>query len=97
MPYANNTVQNKDEAEVKLAFADIKDRIDTYLRKEEFESQLSTLLDTVTDSIQKRGTAGNFNLTEFELNIGVKGNILVIGLEGGITLHFRRINGAAKN
>jgi hypothetical protein len=77
---------------VKLAFADIKDKIDTYIRKEEFERQLTNLLDTIVGSIQKRETAGKFILTEFELNVGVKGSILVIGLEGGITLHYKRMD-----
>lgn len=85
------------ESEIKHFFYDSTNNAFKSFDKNELENELDKIAKTIQVHLTKLEEIGNFELDSVQVTLGVKGNILVIGVDGGITLTYSKIKSISKS
>ena len=71
-----------------IPFTDAKNRDVLLFRKKDFEEELKKIYNKILSILPSVQKLGQYSLNEIELSVGVSGGILVVTVEGGITLRY---------
>ena len=78
------------EPKIRHVFFDPTAKKIVSLDQNKLESELDRIAKTVGTELAKLEDIGNFHLDSVQVTVGVKGSILVIGMDGGITLTYKK-------
>lgn len=76
------------EFKIEHIFLDHETNKTVIFEKDTLENELDRIVKSLEIHFEKLEKIGNYELSNVQVNIGVNGNILVIGLNGGITLTY---------
>ncbi len=76
--------------EDKIAFYDLKTKGVRAFRKDKFREQLDRVVTALQDSAKRPERIGEYRLEEIEIRLGVSAGLVVVTLEGGISLRNKR-------
>jgi hypothetical protein len=71
-----------------IPFSDAKNKDVLLFRKKDFEEELKKIYNKILAILPSVQKLGQYSLHEIELSVGVSGGILVVTVEGGITLRY---------
>jgi len=78
------------KSEIKHIFHDAATGNIVSMDKDKLDSELDKIAKTLESHISKLENIANFSLSTVTFTLGVKGDVIVIGVEGGITLTYTR-------
>lgn len=78
------------KSEIKHFFHDVTTGNVVSMDKDKLDSELDKIAKTLEYHINKLENIANFILSTVTFTLGVKGDIIVIGVDGGITLTYTR-------
>ena len=76
------------ESEIKHIFLDLGTNKTVVFEKDKLEDELDRIVKSLEIHFEKLEKIGSYGLSNVQVNMGVNGNILVIGINGGITLTY---------
>jgi hypothetical protein len=71
-----------------IPFSDSKTREIYFLNRKDLEEELEKLYNKISGALVKVEKIGKYELNQIELSVGISGGILVLTVEGGITLKY---------
>jgi hypothetical protein len=71
-----------------IPFTDAKSRDVLLFRRKDFEEELKKIYNKILTTLPSVQKLGQYSLHEIELSVGVSGGILVLTVEGGVTLRY---------
>jgi hypothetical protein len=73
-----------------IPFSDVQSKRVHLFKKKDFEEELKKIYDRIVGTLPQLEKMGNYALEEIEISVGVSGGILVLTVQGGITLRYNR-------
>jgi hypothetical protein len=73
-----------------IPFSDVQSKRVHLFKKKDFEEELKKIYDRIVGTLPQLEKMGNYGLEEIEISVGVSGGILVLTVQGGITLRYNR-------
>jgi hypothetical protein len=71
-----------------IPFTDQKTKAVYFLSRKDFGERLNEIYERIKDTISRAEKLGKYELDEIEISVGVSGGILVLNVQGGITLRY---------
>jgi hypothetical protein len=84
----SNNVKKKESIRIE----DYKTKEICELSRRDFQEKLDEVINTVKKSLGTINSIGKYQLKSFEITVGVTAGLVIVTLEGGLTLHYELTN-----
>lgn len=82
----NVTPLAKSKGHIRIV--DVQTKQITQLNRKDFQDKLEEIIGIVRKALSKIEKIGNYELRSFQISVGVSAGIVIVTLEGGITLNY---------
>ena len=80
----SRTVKAKDH----IRIVDVQSKQIAQLNRKDFQEKLEEIISIVKKALIKIEKIGDYELKSFQISVGVSAGIVIVTLEGGITLNY---------
>ncbi len=80
----SRTVKSKDQ----IRIVDVQSKQIAQLNRKDFQEKLEEIISIVKKALVKIEKIGDYELKSFQISVGVSAGIVIVTLEGGITLNY---------
>lgn len=80
----SRSVKSKDQIHI----VDVQSKQIAQLNRKDFQEKLEEIISIVKKALVKMEKIGDYELKSFQISVGVSAGIVIVTLEGGITLNY---------